>query len=131
MQGVFTSFESFIKDTDKEDKPLKKSSLNKALLIIHEGFCDVLQYMGSDLDYLQEHCALKEEFQTFCFGEKAGVYIWDGRICTNKNYFMEHEEWLEGSLRPATKEEWKAHLDDEYPWDINLWCKTEDKTKED
>jgi hypothetical protein len=131
MADVFTAFENHTKTTDEEDRYLKKCPLSKALLIIHEGLCDVLQFIGSDLDYLQDHCGLREEFQLICDEEKSGVYIWEGSLCTSQDYFGEYDEWLDGSFRPATKEEWKAHLDDEYPWDVSLWWKTEDKTKED
>jgi hypothetical protein len=71
-------------------------------------------------DFLDEDC---EDIVT-------GVYIWEGKlVCDRHQYYggdYDYEEWLEGKLRPATKEEWEFHLNDEYPWDPSLWYKPEE-----
>jgi hypothetical protein len=69
---------------------------------------------------------LDEYIQTDWSSLPSGIYIWEGEINSDGgsyDYFGEYEceHWLEGEFRPATKEEWEAHVNGEYPWDPSLW----------
>jgi hypothetical protein len=99
---------------------------DRALVVIHEGRSDVLAHIGSSLDYLSEDCLLIDEIEACCEGMASGVYIWEGRmISTGPDYNGDYDSYLNGDLRPATKEEWAAHLDGEYIWDESLWYESD------
>lgn len=120
-------FQGIVESTTDEfdSKYLKDCPKSQALVVIHEEIPLILQHIGSDLDYLDDIGMIEEYFAEECKGVASGVYIWEGGIHIDKNYgyYGEYEidEWLEGKLRPATKEEWKAHLSDEWVWDLKLW----------
>jgi hypothetical protein len=109
-----------------DSKYLKCCPKSQALIIIHEEIPLILQHIGSDLDYLDDIGMLSEYFESECEAITSGVYIWEGGLHVDKSYYgyygdFEQDEWLEGKLRQATKEEWQAHLNDEWVWDLKLW----------
>ena len=86
---------------------------------------DVLEHIGPGLEYLSDECLLYEEVNSFCEG-LSGVYILEGRmISTGPDYNGDYDAYFDGDFRPATKEEWAAHLDGEYIWDESLWYESE------
>lgn len=100
----------------------------RALVAIHCGVLQDLIHIGEDLEWLIDESGepLKEYIQTDWSGLPNGIYIWEGELGSDggsNDYFGEYEcdFWLEGEFRPATKEEWEAHVNGEYPWDPSLW----------
>jgi hypothetical protein len=108
-------------------KPEKDRPLDKALLIIHEGKALYLQHIGPCIDYYLEECSPKED----TFKKPNGVYIWEGTLKAKRTYYPEGDfdidEELDGTLRPATLEEWQAHINDEHAWDRMLWLIPEEQ----
>jgi hypothetical protein len=112
-----------------EDEPQKKYKRgcppDRALVVLHEGKSEVLEYIGPGLDYLADDCMLRDEIDSFCEG-LSGVFILEGRmISTGPDYNGEYDAYFEGDFRVATKEEWAAHLNGEYIWDESLWYESE------
>jgi hypothetical protein len=104
----------------------KGCPLDRALVVIHEGRADVLEHIGSGLDYLSNECMLSDEVGSLCEGLASGVYILDGHmVTTGPSYYGDYDCYFEGDFRPATKKEWAAYLDAEYLWDESLWYESE------
>ena len=109
-----------------DSRYLKDCPKSQVLVVIHEGVPLILQHIGSDLDYLDDVGMLSEYLEPECESISSGVYIWEGNMrveTISPNYYgeIDADEWLEGKLRPVTKEEWQAHLNDEWVWDLKLW----------
>jgi hypothetical protein len=103
--------------------------LDRALIVIYEGQCLVLDYIGSSLEYLENqygHEYMQNEIAEDCNIEP-GVYIWEGTIKRDPpDYYGEPgDEYLDGTFRFATKQEWEDHIKDMYPWDPDLWIENE------
>ena len=114
----------------KSENPLvkykDKCPDDRALLIVHEDRCSVLDHIGPALDYIDDQGMFSDYFDPVCEGIASGVYIWEGKMAGGYDYRThETDEYLEGKFRLATKEEWHAHLDNEYPWDRSLWIESE------
>lgn len=114
-----------------EEEYNKERPLDRALVIWHEGRCKVLDHIGPQLDYV-EHVGMLDRYLEQdleeCAGDLAGVLVWEGKLDSETIYDHEGDadtdEWLKGTARLATEEEWRAHVDDEWPWDVSLWKKT-------
>lgn len=99
---------------------------DRALVVVHEHACLVLDHIGVELDRLEGEGILGE-FDEILEDDPpvaSGVYIWQG--CVNWTTptppsFDDSECMLVGSFRLATYEEWDAHLRGEHPWDPSEW----------
>jgi hypothetical protein len=116
-------FEPF-KESDYDSnpyKPEKDRPLDRALIIIYEGLAVYYDHIGPDIDYYLEERNPKVDF----FKEPNGVYIWEGKIKTNRVIYLNGEfdidVKLDGTLRKATIKEWQAYINEEYLWDRTEW----------
>lgn len=99
----------------------------RALVAIHCGILQDLIHIGEALEWLIDETGepLGDYIHTAWSDLPSGIYIWEGEVNSDgyTDYYGEYEceHWLEGEFRPATKEEWEAHVNGEYPWDPSLW----------
>lgn len=94
---------------------------DRALLVIHAGKALYLEHIGPGIGYYLGECNWRDDV----FTEPNGVYIWEGVLhvetVRHPDGDVDAEEWLDGTLRLATFEEWEAHLSDDYAWDRSDW----------
>ena len=113
---------SHFKHRYREDAPKLR-----ALVAIHCGVLQDLIHIGEALEWLIDESGepLSDYITTSWSNLPNGIYIWEGEINSDGGSFdygeYECEHWLEGEFRLATKEEWEAHVNGEYPWDPSLW----------
>lgn len=94
---------------------------NKALVIVQFGVSHILYHQGNGLNYWLETMGSKEAAAHMVGRDHAdGVFVWAGTV--HGEWFRtdcgdEYSESLEGDLRPATAEEWRAFIADETVWD--------------
>lgn len=99
----------------------------RALVVIHCGVLQDLVHIGEELEWLidEPREPLSEYINTDWSGLPNRIYIWEGELKSDgvSDYYGEYEYdfWLEGEFRLATKEEWEAYVNGEYPWDSSLW----------
>jgi hypothetical protein len=72
----------------------------------------ILEYVGGAMAYWigESGCTHTER-----------LWIWEGNIATSTDYFGEHDEWLEGTFRKLTDEEWEAREGGDDLWDPAQW----------
>lgn len=106
----------------------KERPPDRALVMWYEGRCQVLDHIGPDLDYVAHIDMLSEYLNSDleeCASGLSGVLVWEGKlhgeVITNWEGGQDCDEWLEGTARLATKEEWRACVDGEYSWEVALW----------
>lgn len=89
-----------------------------------------LCHIGQDLEWVDDS---GEDLSEYLGGTESdlpnGVYIWEGVVVTHGGYDCEgiydYDLELDGEFRLATREEWLDHVNEEYPWDPNLWFSDE------
>jgi hypothetical protein len=92
-----------------------------ALVVVHEGRGEILDHIGPGLQYVEDSGMRSDYFDPCCEGQSSGVFIWEGRMATETYANGEHDYYLDGTFRPATKEEWYAYLEGKPPWDPSRW----------
>lgn len=126
MRMLFNSIEGTEPKSERETDPWlyaykKDRPADRALLVIYFGKAQYLDHIGPGIDYYLSEEPFKEDE----YDEPNGVYIWEGNLFSvtihhpDGDYDVECE--LSGTLRPATPEEWQAHVDEEYLWDRSEW----------
>lgn len=113
---------------------------SKAIIVIYLGVPSLEYHHGSALEYWMDTVG-PEDFLKEVIGkeqeEQDGVYVWSGTIGSNQDYYGEWDEWLEGELRPITKEEWQDHITENIPWDqdeleaLQKWYQEQDQKYQD
>lgn len=80
----------------------------------------LLDWIGPDLDYLN-HVDSGTFHHDEWAGTKIGIWIWEGRLRSSRDYWDEHDEWLEGDFRKLTRDEWADYCVNDCPWDPADW----------
>lgn len=111
---------------------------SKAIIVKHLGVVHCEYHHGTALEYYIDCCGLRDFAKELDHKDLVdGVYVWEGDLHSSRDYFGEYDEWLDGALRPITKEEWKDHVNDNVPWDyealqkLQKWRKKEDEKFQD
>jgi hypothetical protein len=90
---------------------------DRALVVVQDQRCLVLDHIGPSLDYLEDLGTLDTSLDKDLTTLVQGVYIWMGKLFqTSKG-----PEELRGQWRMASKDEWIRHLDGKSPWESRLW----------
>jgi len=104
----------------------KNCPLDRAIVAWLYGKAHVLYSIGPRLEYILDYSGI--EFSDAADDPPSdGIWVWEGKICTSSpyEYPLEVDEWLEGTYRALTPEEWAAVCADEHPWDPALWIEHE------
>lgn len=94
------------------------------MYIVMYGKCIILDYIGPAVDYFSRESitSLAEMIDAYVINDgDFGAYIWSGHFKTIKYDAGDCDVEMVGNTRLATKEEWYAHINDEFPWDRSLW----------
>ena len=97
-------------------KPEGTCPKDRALVVVQDQRCLVLDHIGPALDYLEDLGTLDTSLDKDLSTLVQGVYIWRGKLIKSST-----GEELRGQWRMATKEEWICHINGDFPWDPNLW----------
>jgi hypothetical protein len=101
---------------------------DQVLLIVYENRCDVLEYIGSGMDWISDNGMMGDYFDPDVEGMAPGVYLWSGKLReTQDPISQEYDSELDGTFRLATAEEWHAYLDSKPVWDEDLWYMPDDE----
>lgn len=95
----------------------------RGLVLIHD-------WIGAGVTfYMEDDCltsTLREELAYHLF---PGLWIWEGKVCTSRDYWGECDEWLEGDVRPLDEDEARALRENDILWDRSLWVESEPSVK--
>lgn len=95
---------------------------DRALFALYEERVLILDHIGPGLHYLVELMLMDESFEDLVEGMPNGVYVWEGRLTKDPSADpCESSPYLNGTFRPATKEEWILHITGDELWDRTLW----------
>ena len=104
----------------KEAGDLEPQVPDKAVVCKVRGKAMLLYFHGTGLEYW-ESVAGRDGLATDIgedIEEKDGVFVWEGKVRAHTDYWGEHDEWLEGTSRDISDEEWELiRNDDVPPWD--------------
>lgn len=103
----------------KESQDLEPLIPDKAVIVKVRDKSMCIYYHGTGLDYWVDGVGQQEMAEEIGndIKETDGVFIWSGHIGASTDYWGEHDEWLEGTARPVTDEEWIDLITDNDPWD--------------
>lgn len=94
---------------------------DRILCVVNYGKPLVLDCIGPAVEYFQQEGFLDDTLENDLEPDANGVLIWEGSIECVRYLEGDFDEYLKGTTRSSTKEEWEAHLNGEYPWDPNEW----------
>ena len=98
-----------------------------ALIIVGPGgLAMCLEHMGPGIDFVMEEGLFDPEDE--CFTAHPGVYIWRGKLVQLRTPEEDGGgELVSTVMSRATEDQWRAYLDNSWPWDPEPYLKTEPK----
>jgi hypothetical protein len=76
----------------------------------------LIDWIGASLAYWLD-CVSQEELCSDLGTAPVGISLWEGDLKSNRDYWGEDDQWLEGEFRPLTDEEWESYETNGLVWD--------------
>lgn len=83
-----------------------------------KGNAILLHWVGNSLDQ-EIHNISDDPKELGLVPDEPGVFIWEGKLHSSRDYYGDYDTWLEGEFRQPSTVEWMHLSQDEEPWDRN------------
>lgn len=95
----------------------------KVLVITFSGFSHAVHHQGYVFNHFEDfgYCWSDSDSWQEALGEPLsdGVWVWEGYVASKPyDFYNDESDEFVGNYRPATKEEWKNYIQDQYVFDI-------------